>query len=121
LSGTSKTETAVRVVISIILAATLAGVPAQQATQVDHQEQAVTDSTTPPQSRIGVPVVEGGKAALLWQARNLKPATDSVAYHPGRQASNGGDKAGIIIMAGFTVLLILLVALEFSDGFLWGK
>ena len=120
-SGTSKPETVLRAVISIILTATLASVPVQQATQGGQQEQAVTDSTTPPQIRIGVPAVEGEKAALLWQARNIKPATDSVAYHPLRQASNGGDTVGLIIIGSFTVLLVLLVALVFSGDFLWGK
>ena len=104
-----------RAVVSIILAATLVTVPVTQVlAQAGQQAQliATTDSTATPQGRIGVPDVEGEKAALLWLAGDVEPAdTDSLASAPPYRRASTGDKIGlVVIVAGIVVLLALIVS-----------
>jgi hypothetical protein len=102
-----------RAVISIVLAVTLFTVPITQvAAQVGQQVQAaVSDSTTPPPARIGVPDVEGEKAALLWLAGDSTPVvTDSLAFTPPYRRVSKAGWVAIVVGAALVVLIIVAAA-----------
>ncbi len=105
-----------RAAVSIILAATLVTTPLKLVlAQAGQQELSArtTDSTvTPPitPARIGVPMMDG-KAALLWQATDLKPMeADSLAYFPPFRRSSEGKVGGLIII-GFLLVAVVYVLL----------
>ena len=104
-----------RATISMALAVTLFTVPITQvAAQAGQQAQAaVSDSTATPPCRIGVPDVEGEKAALVWLAGSVKTATDSFAYPPPYRSVSTTDWVGIVI-GGLIVLVVSVILI--SDG-----
>jgi hypothetical protein len=108
-----------RAAISIVLAVTLFTVPITQvAAQAGQQGQAaVSDSTTTPPARIGVPDVEGKNAALLWLAGDVKPAaTDSLAYAPPYRSGLTVDWVALVLLVALGLVLYALLAKGFSSS-----
>ena len=106
-----------RAVVSIILAATLVTVPVTQVLgQAGQQAQATgTDSTATPQGRIGVPGVEGEKAALLWLVGEVDPAnTDSLLYTPPYRRMSTGAKVAIVV--GVLVVLSIVAVVIYCTN-----
>ncbi len=104
--------------VGAVPAVTLFTIPITQvAAQAGQQTQAaMSDSTATPQGRIGVPDVEGEKAALLWLAGDVKPAaTDSLAYAPPyRRVSTVGWVA--IVAVGLLVVLTVIANILVAAG-----